>query len=244
MTPRAALHLSLVLAGLGLAQASYAKINRLAPEGAPLLIPVEVEAQDAETLRLLAGLGMIRAEVKLGLLELDAKRQESAGSHFARAQKDLLPEIAEGLAAVGVADLAPVLKDLEAARGDAVKDAYNAAEVALLHARSSLAPSGEVVLQSVVSLSKAAADRIDPSGVTPVADYQMAWQLLMVARGELDLLARHEDVTIARLARERAMEMDDLILFMPDPNQPAPISFDPRLILDLLDMLQGTAKDA
>jgi hypothetical protein len=40
------------------------------------------------------------------------------------------------------------------------------------------------------------------------------------------------------------MAFDDLILFMPDPKQTAPVAFDPALILDLLTKLEVKASEA
>jgi hypothetical protein len=209
-----------------------------------MLIEVEGEASDAETLRLLIGLGEIRADLKLGLLFLEEGLQHPEGSHFAHAREKVLPAIAEGLAAKGAPDLLPLLQALEAAKGDAVKDAYHDVEAAMLRARSVLNPSSGQVLQSVVDMARAAAEQIDPSGTTPVADYQFAWEILIVARGELDLLARDQDRAIAQQAVEKAMAFDDLILFMPDPHQPAPVAFDRDLILDLIGKLEDIGSDA
>lgn len=225
------------------APTAEAQIFRPAVPVATDLVLVEGEAADAETLRLLAGIGEIRADLKLGLLFLQEDLQRPEGSHFAHAREVVLPTIAEGLTAAGVADIAPLLQALEEAKSEeAVKAAYNEAEGALLRARSALNPSSDLVLQSVAAMTQAAADLIDGSGTTPVADYQRAWEILIVARGELDLLAK--DPAAAKRAGEQALAMDDVILFMPDPNQPAPVAFDKALILDLIGKLQTVATEA
>ena len=234
--------LSALLGALTLAPAQ-AQVVRLGVPGAPQLLQIEGEVANPEKLRLLAGLAEIRADLQLGLLFLQEKLPHPEGSHFAHARQTVLPGIAEGLAAAGVPDLAPLLQTLEAAKGkDAVRAAYNDVEAALLRARASLAPTSEEVLQSVVEMAREAAGKIDPSGTTPIRDYQSAWATLMVARGELDLLSRDQDRAIAKLAGEQAMAFDDVILFMPDPHQLAPVAFDPDLILDLVRKLEVGAK--
>lgn len=237
-----ALALATLAAVLTLAPATAQTLRPLAP-AVPQVLPVEGEVASPEKLRLLVGLAEIRADLQLGLLVAQEGMGASGGSAFSHARETLLPGLAEGLAAAEVPDLAPLLEALEAAKGAvAVKAAYTEAEAALLRARSTLAPSAEEVLQSVVEITRGAAGKIDASGTTAVRDYQVAWARLMVARGELDLLARDQDRAIAKLAGEKAVAFDDVILFMPDPEQPAPVAIDPALILDLVAKLEAIAK--
>lgn len=237
-----ALALTALAAVLTLAPATAQTLRPLVP-AAPQVLLVEGEAASAEKLRLLVGLAEIRADLQLGLLVVQEDMVRPEGSPFTHARETLLPGIAEGLTAAGVPDLAPLFQALETAKGAAnVKAAYTDAEAALLRARSTLAPGAEEVLQSVMEVTRGAAGKIDPSGTTAVADYQAAWALLMVARGELDLLSRDQDRAIAKLAADQAIAFDDVILFMPDPDQPVPVAFDPKLILDLVQTLEATAK--
>lgn len=236
--------LSALVAALTLAPAE-AQVVRLAAQSAPQVLQVEGEVASPEKLRLLVGLAEIRADLQLGLLFVQEDLVHPEGSHFAHAREVVLTGFAEGLSAAGVPDLAPLLQTLEAAKSaEAVKAAYNEAEAALLRARATLAPSPEEVLQSVVEMTKVAAAKLDASGTTAVADYQFAWATLMVARGELDLLSRDQDRAIAKMAGDEAMAFDDVILFMPDPHQLAPVAFDPALILDLVKKLEATAQAA
>lgn len=234
--------LSALVAVLTLAPAA-AQVVRLGNHSAPQLVQVQADVASPEKLRLLVGLGEIRADLQLGLLFVQEGLVHPEGSHFAHARATVLPGIAEGLSAAGVPDLAPLLQTLETAKGaDAVKAAYTEAEAAMLRARATLAPTSEEVLQSVVEMTRAAAGKLDASGTTAVKDYQLAWATLMVARGELDLLSRDQDRAIAKLSGEKAVAFDDVILFMPDPQQPAPVAFDPALILDLVKKLEAIAK--
>lgn len=232
-----------LVSGLVLASVAPAQVILPTPSARTPMIAVEGEAANPEAVRLLVGLGELRAELQLGLLAL---QDDHAGeTHFLAAREQLLPAIAEGLAAAGAPDLAPLIQALEAGGNDAaVKDAYHAAEEAMLRARASLHPTSEQVMQSVVEMAKSAAGKIDASGTTAVAEYQSAWAVLMVARGELDLLSRDQDRAIAKLAGEKAMAFDDVILFMPDPDQPAPVAFDPALIMDLVAKLEAIGRAA
>lgn len=225
---------------IALALAARAEAQSLRP-GHPMpsaLIAVEGEAAASDTLPLLFGLGQIRADLQLGLLARQEGLAQAEATHFAHARTVVLPQIASGLAAAGVADLEPLLKELEASgNAGASSAAYHAVEAALLRARSTLAPPAGVALQAVAELTRTAASRIDLSGTTGVQDYKHAWALLMVARGELDLLARSADRDVAKLAGEMAVAFDDLILFMPDPGQSRPVAIDRTQILELVARL-------
>jgi hypothetical protein len=83
-----------------------------------------------------------------------------------------------------------------------------------------------------------AAAKINAAGPTAVPAYQDAWAIVMSARGELDLLMRDADPTIAKLAKEEAMLFDDLIISLPDPHQPSPVAVDIGLFNDLVSRLE------
>ena len=97
---------------------------------------------------------------------------------------------------------------------------------------------------TVLGLAQLAAAEINASGPTEVAAYQTAWALLMAARGELDLLARNQEPGMAKLAVKETLAIDDVILSMPDPNQMAPVNFDPTPILQLIDRLKAVDEAA
>ncbi len=229
-----------MLAALGLAAgaAASAQAVRLEVPGRPAVVQVEAVASNPETVRLLVGLGRIGADLQLGMLFLGDGLTNPEGSHFSQPLKETWPGLKDGMQAAGVPDLEPVLQKLEAGGSkDAVTAAYREAEKALLMARSKLNPSAQDAALAVLELAKAAAAEINASGPTEVHAYQNAWALLMVARGELDLLARTPDPAMAKLAAAEGMAIDDMIISMPDPNQTAPVSFDPTPILDLIGRL-------
>ena len=200
-----------------------------------MLIEVEAQASNPETVRLLVGLGQIRADLQLGMLLLG---EPSAEAYFSHPRAEILPGIADGLLAAGVPDLAPVLQALEGGGGKGVaRKGHVEAEKALLKARSTLNPSGEDAALAVLELAKGAAGQINASGPTEAKPYQIAWAQLMVARGELDLLARSNDPGLAKLAVAEGMALDEIILSMPDPNQTAPVAFDPTPIWQLIERL-------
>ena len=65
--------------------------------------------------------------------------------------------------------------------------------------------------------------------------------MLMVARSQVDLLVRDADPAIAKAAGEMALVLDDVILSMPDPNQPAPITVDAAPFQAALGKLEALA---
>ncbi len=244
MTHPTALPVLALIAGLLVAPAGHAQMRLPAPQAETPALLVE-GATDAEVLRLLLGLAEIRADLQLGLLAAQDGRAEAGAAHFAHARETALPGVAEGLAAVGVTDLGALLQTLEESGGeDARNKAYRAVETAMLQARSALQPTPDQVMQSVSEMARAGAGKLDASGQTAGPDYQAAWALLMVARGELDLLTRDQDRAVAQQASKASVAFDDVILFMPDPMQPGPVAFDRTLVLDLLDKLAGPETDA
>lgn len=225
-------------AGLAAGSAASAQAFRSDAPGLSMLVRIEAPASNPETVRLLVGLGRISADLQLGLLFLGDGLTHPEGSHFNRPRKEDWPGIKDGLLAAGVPDMEPVLQKLEAGGSkDAVTAACMEAKAALLKARSTLNPSAQDAALAVLELAKAAAGEINASGPTEVLSYQTAWALLMQARSEVDLLARNPDPAMAKLAVAEGMAIDDMIITMPDPNQVAPVTFDPAPILDLIDRL-------
>lgn len=245
MNHPAALPVLVLTASLLVSPVVLAQMRLPVPEvGRPTLL-VEGEAANADALRLLLGLAEIRADLQLGLLSVQEGRAGAGAAHFGHARETVLPGLAEGLAAAGVADLGPLIEALETSGGETErKDAYHALESAMLRARASLHPTSDQVLQSVSEMARAAAAKIDASGQTAVPDYQAAWAILMVARGELDLLSRDQDRAVAQLAGKTAMAFDEVILFMPDPMQSGPVAFDRALVQGLLEKLETPDTEA
>lgn len=201
---------------------------------------ISIEASSADVVKVLAGMAEIRAELQLGLLFQEEGLVNPEGSHFTAPRAHILPEIKDSLAAVGAPDLEPLLQALETASGkEAVTAAFSAVEAALQQARSKLSPTSADVVLAVVEMTRFAASRINADGPTAVSDYQEAWAIVMAARGELDLLSRDADPTIAKLAAEQAMLFDDVIISLPDPHQPAPVAVDAALLSALVTRLEA-----
>jgi hypothetical protein len=241
-------HLAVIVSvGLAAGSAATAQAFRSELLGHSNVIKVqaEAEASSPETVRVLAGIGEMRAAFALGLLFREAGLTNPKGSHFKTARAHIFPKIKYSLVEIGAPDLEPLLLSLEAANDkEAITAAFSAVEGALLRARSKIAPTSTDVIQAVYAMARRAAPRIKASGPTPVADYQDAWAIIMSARGELDLLMRDPDPTIAKLAAEEAMLFDDLIISLPDPNQPAPVAVDVGLFNDLVTQLEKLNNEA
>lgn len=221
-------------------EAQTFRIDTLQPPTTEII----VKASSTDTVRVLAGIGEIRAALGLGLLFRDEGLTNPRGSHFKTARAHIYPKVKESLAAVGAPDLEPLLQALETAPDkEAVTAAFSAVEGALQQARSKLAPTSADALLAVHAMAKRAAPRIKASGTTPVQDYQDAWGIIMAARSELDFLMRDPDPNIAKLASEEAMLFDDLIISLPDPHQTAPVAVDAGLFNDLVSRLE-TLNDA
>lgn len=199
----------------------------------------EAPASNPEIVRLLSGLAKIESDLQLGLLFLKDGLTNPEGSHFTHPRAETFPEIKDGLAAAGVADLEPLLVALETGGSEeAVLAAYADATAALMQARTMLHPDPRDLLVSIVDQTRAVAAEINPSGPTDVANYQDAWAMLMVARNQIDLLTRNEDPAIAEAAKTMALTFDDVILSMPDPSTTTPVAFDPAPILNAIGVLE------
>lgn len=229
--------------GLALASSASAQAFRSEALGHQGQVEIKIEASKPEIVRLLAGMMELRADVQLGLL---AKHDGLPAQHINDARTIVWPEFREGLMAAGVADLDPLLLKLDAAADpEAITAAQAEIEGALLKGRSAMNPTSADVLLALHDLAKdAAANHINQSGPTAVHDYQDAWAMIMAARGELDLLTRDPDPTIAKYATETALALDDLIISLPDPNQSAAVDIDPALFNDLVARLEKMDQEA
>lgn len=212
--------------------------------GSSTVVLAETTATNPETVRLLAGLGKIESDLQLGMLFMQDGLTNPEGSHFTHPRAETVPEIKDGLAAAGVEDFEPLLVALEGG-GDAaaVTANYQAVIAALMQARSDLNSSNRDLLLSIVAQVEAVAGEINAAGPTEVNNYQDAWSMLMVARGQIDLLVGDADPAIKVAATEMGLALDDVILSMPDPNVASPVDFDPAPILTLkakMEELAGT----
>ncbi|WP_137111415.1 hypothetical protein [Rhodobacter sp. SY28-1] len=211
----------------------------------PQVTAIKIEATNPDIVRVLAKIAAIRADLQLGLLFAADGLSHPEGSHFTHPRKEAWPEIKDAFVAAGGADLAPLLETLEkASTGDEINAAFKAVEAELAKTRVALNPTAEDSVMSLLAMARSAADEINPSGPTEVFAYQNAWAILMVARGELDLLARNEDPAIAKWAAEAALAFDDLILSMPDPNLAGPVEYDVAPINDLISRLENLSESA
>lgn len=240
---------SAILAGIAAASLTLtspvsAQVVRSIMTVEPDLVLAEASATNPETVRLLAALAKIESDLQLATLFMQDGLTGTEGSHFTDPLNETLPGIKDGLAAAGVADLEPLLITLEGG-GDAatVTANYQAVITALILARSALKPTNRDLLLSIVVQTEAVVGEINASGPTEVNNYQDAWAMLMVARGQLDLLMSDSDPAIKAAAAEMGLGLDDVILSMPDPTVAAPVEFDPAPILTLkarMEELAGT----
>lgn len=226
----------------GLANGAYAQAFRSDVLAIPGVVSVEAQASNPETVRLLTGLAKIESDLQLGMLFLRDGMTSLEGSHFTDPRKETLPEIKEGLSAAGVEDFQRLLLELEAG-GDkqTVTKSYGEVIAAVMMARAVLHPSDRDLIQSIVDQTKAVVAEINANGPTDVANYQDAWAMLIVARTQLDLLVRNPDPAVAKSAGDMALALDDVILAMPDPNQLAPVAFDPAPITAAIEHLEALA---
>lgn len=229
---------------LTLASPVSAQVVRSVIAVGPDVVLAEASATNPETVRLLAALGKVESDLQLGMLFMQDGLTNPDGSHFTHPRKETVPEIKDALAAAGVEDFEPLLVTLETG-GDAatVITNYQSVITALIVARSTLKPSNRDLLLSIVAQTDAVVGEINAAGPTEVNNYQDAWAMLMVARGQVDLLLGDADPSVVQAATEMGSALDDVILSMPDPAITAPVEFDPSPIVTLrakMDELAGT----
>ena len=203
-------------------------------------LTVEGTAASAETIQLLTALARIEADLQLGMLTL----QDGAGqgAHFSEARARTYPAIKDALSRAGIADFEAELLALEAGGGGAgMTAAYTEATIAIMRARSVLRPSAEDSLRSMLDQASAISAAINPAGPTEAEPYRDAWAMLMVLRNQVDLLTRGQDPAVMTAARDLGLALDDIIIFMPDPNTFRPVSFDPAPLLQVMGGLETLA---
>lgn len=233
---------SAALTSAALTSAALAQVYRTEIVTSRMVIRVEGEAPSADTVMLLASLGKIESDLQLGMLFLVDGLVNPEGSHFTHPRIETYPLIKEKLVAAGVADFEGLLETLESG-GDAatVTAAYTDVVTTLAQARSALHPSTKDMVLSIVEQVRAVVSEINPAGPTETANYQDGWSMLMVARGQVDLLLGDADPAVAQAATDMGMALDDVILSMPDPAITAPVAFDPAPIAALLAQLEALA---
>lgn len=210
--------------------------------GMPLLSPAQAETAVSDKVGLLTGLAKIESDLKLGMLFLKDGLTATDGSHFTHPRAETWPFIKDGLAAAGIADFENLLVTLEAGGDKAtVVAALKAVLGAVGEARNTLKPDSRDLVNTIVEQTRAAVAEINATGPTEVTNYQNAWAMLIIARNQVDLLKRDDDPKVVKAAQGIALTLDDVILFMPDPNQPAPITLDPAPYLDALAKLETLA---
>ena len=230
-------------AGLVLADAAVAQAFRSETLGWHAQTEIKIEASSPETVRLLAGIMEIRATLQLGLL---AKQDGKPAVHINDARTIVWPEYREGLMAVGMVDLDPLLQKLDAATDKvAITNVLMEVEGALMRGHEALKPtSADMLLALHATAEEVATATINQSGPTEARDYQTAWARIMAARSELDLLMRDRDPAIAKYASEAAMAFDDVIISLPDPDRGGPVEIDPALFNELVSRLKGLNEEA
>jgi hypothetical protein len=203
-------------------------------------VSVRAVAVSDETVSLMAGLIGIERDLLLGQLFLQDGLVSAEGSHFTHPRHDNFPSIKDGLAEVGAPDLEPLLIALEeATEKEAVDKAYIGVLTGVKRAKETLAPTEQDVLAAVIETAEASFSMLDPSGTTEVIAYQEAWGLLMVARGQLDVLIFSKDPAVKTSATKMALAFDDVVLTAPDPGAKAPVAFDPAVVAAMIATLRG-----
>lgn len=201
------------------------------------------EAATPETVRLLHGLAKIESDIRLGMLFAVDHVKDPGGSHLSDPHEEIWPDIRDGLLAAGAADFDALLVQLEEAKDEAAVLAVGSEVLfAIVKARAALHPTDADIGASVLELTREAATEINPTGPTgptEIASYQDAWSLLTVARGEVELLLHAQDPILARAAVKMVLALDDVIIFMPDPEAKTPVAFDPAVIADAATKLEA-----
>lgn len=226
---RAAL-LALSLTGAFSAGAQAQIILPMVP--APTLpLAIEVEAVASDKVALLHGLAMIEGNVQLVMLFAHDDMVDATGKHIADLTEVIWPEVKDGLLAAGGEDFSGLLQQLaEAKDGKAMQAVASEMLVAVVKTRSKLGANDAELGQSVLDITREAAELLNASGPTEVGNFQDAWALVNVARTEVDLLMRAKDPVIAKAAVKIMLALDDVILAMPDPAARAPVDFDRAIV--------------
>jgi len=204
-----------------------------------------------DKVQFLTSLAKIESDIKLGMLFLHDGLDDQIGVHLAAPRAETIPAIAETLQSLGLDDFEARFADLEAASGeDAMKAAYKKATRELSKARLKVRPTAKEKFESIAAQLRAAAALINPDGPTEVADFQDTWGMVMVARDQIDLFARGKDSTLLGRtpdpalitgAQEMGALVDNVLIDLPDPAIPVPMTFDPALITTVIEELVGLA---
>lgn len=240
--PLTAFTLVLAAASLLPVQPLAAQVVRSVISVQPEIVLAQAKAVNPETVRLLTGLGIVEMDLQLGMMFAQYGMVAQEGSYFKDPRAEIFLEIKDGLAAAGVEDIEPLLVALEAeADLDTVSANYDAAVHGLARVRTALNPNSHELLASIIGQVQFAMDGFNPSGPTEVDPYVDGWSVLMVTRGQIDLLVTDPDPAIAAAASDIALAFDDIILSLPAPDITAPIEFDPAPVSALLAKMNALA---
>jgi hypothetical protein len=223
-----------------LASVAHAQSFRPAVLGSQTVVEVQGEVASEETVWLLHGLAKIESDVRLGMLFAHAHVKDPSGSHLSDPHEEIWPEIKDKLIAAGATDFDALLLQLEEARDEKAVLAVGSEVIkAIVKARDAIHPTEADIAASVVELTREVRTEINHSGPTELASYQDAWSMLNVARSEVDLLLHAKDPAIAKAAIKMVLALDEVIIFMPDPEASGPVEFDVTVIDNAVAILEG-----
>ena len=238
---------ALGLAGTAAAQALRTDI--LTVRG-PVL--AEAAATTFDKVQFLNALAKIESDIKLGVLFKFDGNDDQAAVHFSTPRAETIPAISAALQSFGLVDFEARFADLETASGkEAVAVAVKQATRELSKARLKVRPTAKDKFRSIAQQLQAAAALVNPDGPTEVADFQDTWGMVMVARDQIDLFARGKDLTLLGRTPDPAMIegaqklgtiVDIILIDLPDPAVPVPMTFDPAIFTTAvadLGMLAG-----
>jgi hypothetical protein len=219
---------------------AQAQAFRPAVLGQSTVIKVEGEAASDAKVQLLHGLAKIESDVRLGMLFAHDHVKDPSGSHLSDPHEEIWPQIKDGLLAAGATDFDALLQQLAKAEGEKEVLTLGSEVIkAIVKARDAIHPSEADIAASVVELTREVMTEINRSGPTELASYQDAWSMLNVARSEVDLLLHAKDPAIAKAAVKMVLALDDVIIFMPDPEATGPVEFDASVIDNAVEILEG-----
>ena len=238
---------ALGLAGTAAAQALRTDI--LTVRG-PVL--AEAAATTFDKVQFLNALAKIESDIKLGVLFKFDGNDDQAAVHFLSPRAETIPAISAALQSFGLVDFEARFADLETASGkEAVAVAVKQATRELSKARLKVRPTAKDKFRSIAQQLQAAAALVNPDGPTEVADFQDTWGMVMVARDQIELFARGKDLTLLGRTPDPAMIegaqklgtiVDIILIDLPDPAVPVPMTFDPAIFTTAvadLGMLAG-----
>jgi len=251
MKPVSALTLLLIalVAALGTGGTAFAQALRTDALSVPGPLLAETTADQIDKVAFLTALSKIESDVRLGALFVHDGREDLAAEHFLAPRAETIPEIAEQLASLGLVDFEARFAELETASGkEGVRVAVKKAMRELSKARLKIKPTAIEKIDSIAENLRAAAAKISPDGPTEVEDFQDVWGMVIVAREHIDLFARGKDLTLLGRTPDPALisgaqtmaGLVDLVLIdLPDPAVPVPMTLDPSVMTSVIAEMAG-----